>query len=48
MRLFQNDVELAEALRVLSETRLIAIVADGKVRFSLSAAIVNARSNAGQ
>ena len=44
MRLFQNEVQLAEALRVLNEARLVDIVAgdDGKVRFSLSAAIANA------
>jgi hypothetical protein len=41
MRLFQNDAQLAKALRVLSEAGLIDIVAgdDGKPRFQLSAAI---------
>jgi hypothetical protein len=41
MRLFQNDVQLAEALRTLSEAGLIDIVAGdgGKPRFQLSAAI---------
>jgi len=41
MRLFQNDVQLAKALRVLSEAGLIDIVAgdDGKPHFQLSAAI---------
>jgi hypothetical protein len=45
MRLFQNDAQLAEALRVLSEAGLIEIVAaeeDGKPRFQLSAAITKA------
>jgi len=40
MRLFENDAQLAKALRVLSEAGLIDIVAgdDGKPRFQLSAA----------
>jgi hypothetical protein len=44
MRPFQSNVQLAEALRLLSEARLIDIVVgdDGKVRFSLSVAIANA------
>lgn len=41
MRLFENDAQLAKALRVLSEAGLIDIVAgdDGKPRFQLSAVI---------
>ena len=41
MRLFENDAQLAYALRILSEAGLIDIVAgdDGKPRFQLSAAI---------
>ncbi len=41
MRLFENDAQLARALRVLSEEGLIDVVAgdDGKPRFQLSAAI---------
>jgi hypothetical protein len=40
MRLFENDAQLAEALRVLSEAGLIDIVAgdNGKPQFRLSAA----------
>jgi len=41
MRLFENDAQLAEALRVLTEAGLIDIVAgdNGKSEFRLSAAI---------
>lgn len=41
MRLFQNDSQLAEALRTLSEAGLIDVVSgdDGKPLFQLSAAI---------
>jgi hypothetical protein len=47
MRLFKNDAQLAEALRVLSEAALIDIVAgaDGKLRFQLSAAITKAAAS---
>lgn len=47
MRLFQNDAQLAKALRVLSEAGLIDIVvgADGKLRFQLSAAITDAAAS---
>jgi|GEM_PF-4392040 hypothetical protein len=41
MRVFQNDVQLAEALRVLSKAGLIDIVVgdDAKPRYQLSAGI---------
>jgi hypothetical protein len=41
MRLFENDAQLARALRVLSEAGLIDIVAgdDGRPGFQLSVAI---------
>jgi hypothetical protein len=44
MRLFQNDAQLARALRALSEAALIDILAgdDGEPRFGLSAAITKA------